>query len=559
MRSDPVGVPDPPSASHHRSHRRSQSASPLVLVMSLRHHFPKIRPLVDLGRLAAVLTVGAGVLAPSSTTSAQGFAGAGLTPRDATASLRVESDELNTGWVELALDAIELTRGPIRAGWESSRQLRSRLAPESVESIHAVGIGGRHWLHAMRWSDPIAVELGLQRLGSRPMGAGRFRLPALGVEIAIAGEWLLVCPSNCPWLDHAVDLARGGDLAAAIPMPPDAGPPPARSPVEILLHHAEPIGGASAIGIRPSSPLTAEVTLSGRYDASPLPIRTAARMDLDVAGRFDGRVAFAAIESGIGLLDPRMIEASTRHPRIIPDADLRRQFAARRLVVFDGAPVRVEPVGLIEVPAACVAVPLRDDADAAVPDPALLTKIDAWLESAAMSFREAWNEPATAVVRMRGDEVRHLSLAPGLARAAGGHPMALSASLNWTLHATTRGGTWLVAGTSPSLVRRVTATLDESTDARSDTEIASLGVASPNRLALQIAELAQLRRLGGDAESDPDADLLAAASAFLDRVERLSWKTTRQDGHVVRGTAEVRLVPGETGSVSVARPGSLPR
>ena len=118
MRSDPVGVPDPPSASHHRSHRRSQSAFPLVLVMSLRHHFPKIRPLVALGRLAAVLTVGAGVLAPSSTTSAQGFAGAGLTPRDATASLRVESDELNTGWVELALDAIELTRGPIRAGWE---------------------------------------------------------------------------------------------------------------------------------------------------------------------------------------------------------------------------------------------------------------------------------------------------------------------------------------------------------------------------------------------------------------------------------------------------------
>lgn len=528
--------------------------------MSPGHQFPKIRPLAaGLCRLAWVLAFAAGTLGPSPATSAQRFAGAGLAPHDATASLRIDADERNAAWVELALDAIELTRGPIRAGWESSRQLRSRLAPESVESIHAVGIGGRHWLHAMRWSDPIAVELGLQRLGSRPMGAGRFRLPALGVEIAIAGEWLLVSPSNCPWLDHAVDLVRSGDLAAEVPMPADAGPSPDRCPVEIALHHAEPIGGTSEIGIRPSSPLTADVAFFGRYDASPLPIRTAARMDLDVAGSFDGRVAFAAIESGIGLLDPRMIEASTRHPRLIPDADIRRQFAARRLVVFDGAPVRVEPVGLIEVPSACVAVPLRDEVDAGVPDAALMAKIDVWLESAAMSFREAWNEPATAVVRMRGDELRHLSLAPGLARAAGGHPMALSASLNWTLHATTRGATWLVAGTSPSLVRRVTATLDESTDARSDTEIASLGVASPNRLALQIAELAQLRRLGGDVESDPDADLLAAAAAFLDRVERLSWKTTRQDGRVVRGSAEVRLVPGETGSARIARPGSPSR
>ncbi len=517
--------------------------------MPFRHWLPKTRSLAARSARVAVVTllaVTASVM--DRPVTAQGFAGGAFVPADAVAAVRVAGEGPTSAWTELFLDAIELAGAPIRPSWNSGEQLRSRLAPDCQQSIHAIGPGGRHWLHAIRWTDPIAVEFGLQRLGSRPMGGGRFRLPALGLEIAIAGEWLLIAPNGCPWLDAAVDRATLDALDD--PDPVIAGvtgdlPP---GPIEVLLRHDAPIGGLSAIGIRPSSDTHASVEFAGRYEASPLPIRTAASIDLEVAGRFDGRVAFAAFESGIGLIDPLMIEHAARHPEIVPGADLRGRFASRRLIVLDGEPVRIEPLGIVEVPAACVAVPMREDRPQTVPNSELATRVDSWLETAGRAVRSSWSSETGGAGRTRGDEIRHLPLSPGLLDASGGHPMAIGASLNWILHPTAEGGTWLVAGTSPGLVRRVTATLDEIDGVPRVEEIAGAGVASPSRIALQIAELAQLRGLGPDAQSAVDADALAAAAAFLQRVERIRWRTTRQDDRAVRASAEIRLVPGPTGT-----------
>ncbi len=476
----------------------------------------------------------------------QGFAGAAFAPSEAAASMRVAGGGTTDAWVDLALEAIEFTHGPIRPGWESGERLRSRLAPESGESFHAIGPGGRHWLHAVRWNDPIAVEFGLQRLGSRPMGGGRFRLPALGLELVIADDWLLISPNGCPWLDQAIDTATLGgldelsaDLAAVTrDLPPAA--------VEIVLRHAGPNGGCSAIGIQPTSDTHARVEFGGHYAASPLPIRTVTELDLELTARFDGRVALATMEGGIGLLDPLMVRHAARHPEIVPPADLRSHFASRRLLVLDGEPVNVDPIGVVEVPTACVAIPWRtSDADAHVP-PDLVARIDAWLESAGRAVRSTWNDVSNGPSLTRGSEIRHLSMAPGLLEAVDGHPMALGASLNWTVHTTSEGEGWLVAGTTPGLVRRVTATLSERHEPGPVAELAGAGVASPARIALQIAELAQLRALGDDADAGTDADALTGTAHIMNRIERISWRLSRQDERVVRASAEVRLVPGAT-------------
>ena len=63
---------------------------------------------------------------------------------------------------------------------------------------------------------------------------------------------------------------------------------------------------------------------------------------------------------------------------------------------------------------------------------------------------------------------------------------------------------------------------------------------------MQLEELAELRRMGDDVGADTDAMALAAAATFMDRIERVIWRSSRQDDHEIRITAEVRLVPGRT-------------
>jgi hypothetical protein len=548
MRSAPAGDPDSTPEPHRAASFRPYRDLPRRWLPDMLCRPSQIRsPKTRHGRGGAAWSaVGIAVLGLAGIARGQGFAGAAFAPEDAVASIRATNGDVHDGWIELAIDAIEVAQAPIRSGWESCEQLRTRLAPECTESFHAVGPGGRHWIHAIRWSDPIAVEFGLQRAGSRPMGAGRFRLPALGLEIALAGRWLLISPSGCPWLDRAVDLAT----LDAVSVDPDAirtlvADLP-RSPIEVVLRHAAPVDGLSAIGIQPTSASHAVLELGGNYGVSPLPIRTAAEVDVDLIGRFDGRVAFATLESGIGLLDPRMIEHAARHPELVPDANLRGLFAAQRLVVFDGEPVRIDPIGIVEVPAACVAVPVRSDRLDSMPVPTLTAQVDAWIESAGRSIRATWNDDTAGPARTRGDEIRHFAFGPGLLEASGGHPVAIGASLNWTVHASTDGGRWLIAGTSPSLVRRVASTLDEPAAGNHRRSMAGMGVASPARIALQLAELASLRRLSDDADAMPDAEALAATAALLCRVERLGWTTSRQDDHVVRASAEIRLMRGAT-------------
>jgi hypothetical protein len=549
MRSDPVADPDRTVniAGFALGRSRLGPLRFLVPEMPCAACPSLIRRLVARTRQSCGVVAITAVLAlPGGAIFGQGFAGIGFFPRQATASIRASTEATGSPWISLALDAIELGHGAIRAGWGAGEQLRLRLAPESTESYHAIGPGGRHWLHVFPWSDPVAVEFGLQRLGSRPMGGGRFRIPSLGLELAIANEWIIIGPTGCPWLDAGVDQAMLDAIDVADPELDRLVEDLPDTAVEVLLRHDEPIGGMSAIAIQPTSGLQAHLELAGFYGASPLPIRPVTSLDVELTGRFDGRVAFATIESGIGLVDPLMIQHAAAHPAIVPDADVRMHFASQRLLVIDGESARIDPLGIVEVPAACVAVPMR--IDRAQPSNAeLRARIDAWMESAGRAMRSTWNAETSGPIRTRGGDIRHFSFGPGFIEACEGHPMAIGASLNWTLHAASDGGRWLVAGTSPGLVRRVTATLDERSGPPSLEAIAGAGMASPARLAIQIAELGQLRGLRDDRDANDDSNTLAATAALLERVERVRWSTSRQDERSVRATAEIRLMPAATG------------
>lgn len=376
------------------------------------------------------------------------------------------------------------------------------------------------------------------------MGGGRFQLPMQGLDLTVLDGWVLFGPRDSPWLDDAADRLRLEVFDAAGPAFRQLSRSMESAPVEIALKHPDPIRGITAIGIHPRDATAARLEIAGTYAASPLPIRTAGSIEAGVIGGFEGRVALAVVESGIGLLDPLLVRSSLEHPELVPSPDLRRRFASRRVLVWDGASTSIDPLGIIEVPAACIAVPVREADDPAVDT--LDDEVDAWLATAGRAVRGEWTPEAVEVTRTRGDEIRHLSLEPGLLKATGGHPMALTASLNWTVHRSARGGAWLVAGTTPGLVRKVTGSLDDATARMSSKPLAMAGVASPARIALQLEELAQLRGLGADVGADADARALAAAATILDRIERVTWRSTRQDEHEIRATAEIRLVLGRT-------------
>ena len=449
-------------------------------------------------------------------------------------------------WVELLVDTIDEAVHPIRPGWDRAAPVMSNLVPNPEALIHAVADEGRTWLQAVRWQDPVVVQQGLISLGARLMGGGRFRLPEERLDVLVAEPWLLVGPQNGRWLDSTADRLRDPDAETFRPFQTPRSDGSLPGAIEVVLRHSAPVGGATLFSIHPRSRFTADIDFLGEYDASPLPIRTAVRLDTSPIARLDGRMACVMQEGGVGLLDPMIIRHASSVPELVPEAWIRRRFAPRRLVVIDGESVMMEEIGAIEVPSICIAVPMR----VAEPiDPRNLEDaVDAWLASAGTAVRASWNaEASSGVERSRDGRLRHLSLGPGFLDAVDGHPAALAASLDWTVCGGTAGDRgWLVVGSSSRLVRRVSealAPIEEDGGAPRFTAEprAMWGVASPGRIGLQLSELALLRSRGMDAVADRDATILERASVWLERFDHVEWSTERQDERTVQGRARIRL------------------
>ena len=495
-------------------------------------------------------------------------AAAGLAPNDAVAVIRIRPGTPDRDrWSEVILDAISISTVDMVGHWNDATGITRQLVERDAACIHAVDSSGGKWLHAVRWNDPNSLERRLQRLGPRPLGQGRFRFVDSSIDLVIAGPWLVLAPAGSSWLDHAMERARVDDFGPGLGRNEFKIEDLPSAPIEVLLRHTAPTGGETRISLTPDGVGEATLEIAGRYASSPLPIRPQGRFAARLIPSLEGRVALAVLESGVGVLDPTLIQMSADLPALIPNADVRQVLASRRLLVLDGETIRIPPIGLIDVPAVCVAIPCRDAAGSEMVSTMIREQaIHGWLGTAGLAVQARFSSPPAAGrdgsmsakpprgIEIARDGIRHLEFGPDFASSMGGHPASLAASLNWTIRRIDDGaasklehpsmtGAWMLVGSSPGIVRRVGDAIQRSKASGLEEPVCMQGVASPARLGLQFSDLAGLRARNDDQDASADASVLDQLSRFLARLDRVEWSTSLQSEDAVRAKVIVTLVP----------------
>ena len=482
-----------------------------------------------------------------------------IAPEESRVILRMgAAGEHDVRWRGVVIELLGMNVPNAERGWSRASGLVDRLGIASAERLHAIDTTGSQWIHAARWSNASKLQSRLRRAEARPLGFGRFRFAAERIDLAIAGDWVLLAPTGSPWLDGASERAVIASAAAATDEP---------ARIRVRLRHDAPTGGATRLALTPLGPTEASIEIDGRYDASPLPARTRGRVDARLIPSLRGRVAVAMLESGVGVLDQTLIRLSAQMPELMPPPQVRRSLATRRLVVLDGETVRIPKIGLIEVPAMCIAIPCRAETSPRMSPPAFDAMVHGWMfdSGTALASRPSGVETSTPIgpidpngpirVRVARDEIRHLDLGDGFAASFDRHPASIATSLNWVIRRVgpvdadvgteLDGDTWLVVGSSPGIVRRVGRAIESvNVEASGDAAPAcSQGVASPARLGLQVGDLAGLRAESSDPNASADAAILARLSSILTRFENVEWSTSVQSDDAVRATVRVTLTP----------------
>jgi hypothetical protein len=462
------------------------------------------------------------------------------------------ASEDDVRWRDVVVEMLGMSVANAEQGWSRASGLVDRMGIAFAERIHAVDATGSQWIHAARWSDAAKLQSSLRRAEARPLGFGRFRFVAPRIDLAIAGDWVLLAPTGSPWLDGAAE--RAGIAAGEFSNAPAV--------IDVRLRHDAPTGGTTRLELTPLGPTQASIEIDGRYDASPLPARTPGRVDARLIPSLRGRVAVAMLESGVGVLDPTLIRLAAQMPELMPPPEVRRSLATRRLVVLDGETVRIPGIGLVEVPAMCIAIPCRAKTSPRIQEPKFDAMIHGWMVDSgrALATRSASGENSDRVeqvgpvpVRIARDEIRHLDLGDGFAASFDRHPASIATSLNWVIRRVGPGevgdaphpDTWLVVGSSPGIVRRVGRAIENVNVETPGDEppTCSQGVASPARLGLQVADLAGLRAESSDSNAPADSAVLARLAAILTRFEHVEWSTSVQSDEAVRGILRVTLTP----------------
>ena len=461
----------------------------------------------------------------------------------------------NDAWVDFAFSTIDDIMVPVESSWRSACGIADQLIPDRGLRMHATGPGGRHWLQAARWQDPIAVEQGLRRLGTQAMGGGRFRLPVAGLQVVVREGWIVLAPQESPWIDRMIRDLEAGESGF-----PDLGEE-AGSTFEVMFRHSAPVSGISRLIVHPESGWDARIDLHGDYSASPLPIRPATPLHRQDVERLRGRFALVVQESGIGLLDPMIIEYASAFPDIVPSAELRRLFAPSRIIVLDGTPAEIPGVGLVDVPVIGFVIPMRDEADAE-DRPGVEVVVDEWIASGGRAVRAGFDPSCIEGVSVtRKGGIRYLPLGPEFLTAANRHPMAMASELGWTVcmdEATRRG--WLVVGSSVRHVRAIaerlvgTAAPFEPSEAPARDGCMRL-VLDPDRFADRIHDLARIRLAGVDGEAEADSSVLDRFSGLLSSFDHLEMVSHVQAEDRVRASIVVRRRsdPSSLGDVATTR------
>ena len=487
------------------------------------------------------------------------YALGGLAPDDCSLIIRFDPrEDESRSWLKLVDGCTSALVGEEAAAqWRSVRDFSTQLSgsdqPESMLAINFDDASAADWVLATRLHDRGACARGLRDAGARALGGGRFVLPDSSLEIRPLDEWLLAAQRGSSLLDAVEERAAVNDVSSREPGFSDLVESLPRGAVEVVFRHPPPVDGRTALSFQPGSGHEAEVSISGRYAASPLPTRTSSRMDVRMLPRMGRRAAIVLQESGIGVLDPTLIQLSAGMPELMPPAEVRRALAPQRMIVLDGETIRVGEKGLFDVPAMCVAIPFRQtDASGANGSPVQSDEVfDGWMEGVGRTMRGALGAASDdeAGAPIHGG-IHHIAMGPGLVAALRGHPVGLAASLNWTTCGHDSEHRWFVVATTPRLARMVGDVIEaEGLAEAQSVEACSAGTVSPEALALQVGDLARIRAAQQDESARADAAMLDSVAEMLASIELLTWRMTRQDDDAIEGTALVRTASPLTGEV----------
>ena len=476
--------------------------------------------------------------APSDSAVVMAWAGEGT--RDLERGPRLDQT-----WIEFAVETIDASVVPVASVWRSAGEIGDQLVPDRGSRLHATAADGRDWIQLIEWRDPIAVEQGLQRIGSRSLGGGRFILPVAGVEVVVLDRLLVLGPRDGSWIDATLERLREVPSASAS----GRGTVDPRERVRLRLRHARPVDGITEIGVHPRSPREAEIRLSGRYRTSPWPIRPAASIERRLLDRLGGRFPVALVESGVGVLDPRLLGPAESMPEILPPAEVRRRLANRRAVVVDATPLTIPGLGFVETPSIAIVVPSRDvlgaeevsDLDAA---------IAGWLAGIESSLRQRWGPSKShGPLRTRDRQVGYVDLGDAVIEATDGHPFSLAAEIAWSIVRDEESGrAFVVLGSSVPTTRRVAGLLRQSSKAVRGEPIGTAGTVDGTRATMLLSSLARMREGRGDVAANEDASVLEGVAGWFAGLERIEWTTTVQTEEVVEARLRVvRSAPAAPG------------
>ena len=431
-------------------------------------------------------------------------------------------------WGDVLVSLLDPTVLAIGPGWDEGHRLGRSLVEADTDWVHLASRTPGDWLHGRRWGDPELLAERLRDEGARPLGGGRFELESGRVVATLAEGWLLMRPANSRWRPSLRELLGSFDR-------PPIDPNDAPTMVSARIRHDAPVDGVTRLTIRPLGERTAEVVMSGRYAASPIGEGRATLLDPAMLSALEDRFGAVVLESGVGLVDPRLVDAAIEIPDLMPPASVRRHLQPRRLLVLD----TVESVAGIDAPVLGVAVPL-DGLEGR--RSTVVGDVDAWLDGLARTLRRRWDSDSVAA----GDEssqgpVRHRSLGPGFLEAMDRHPVAFAASLNWAVLSSEEAAdsSWLILGTTPDVVEGLVATLGDAPSDRTPRSLALTGVSRPWALQSQARSFAEVRRWSPDERSEADAALLEGLADALGSLERVEWAVTLRTPTEVELTIQV--------------------
>lgn len=432
-------------------------------------------------------------------------------PEGAVVELAGDASSGSGEWGGILVALLDSTTLPIDAGWEAGRTAGRSLFGEDTAWLHLQARSPEDWLHARRWRDPNDVASRLRAAGARPLGGGRFELDSGRLVATLAEGWMLIRPAATRWRPPVAARLRSLDEAPAV----DG----ATVAVTARMRHEPPVDGVTSLTLRPRGRRTAEIEVVGRYASNPLGEGVSMPLDPAILGGLADRFAATILESGLALVDPRLVDAAIEVPDLVPPPAVRRHLQARRLLVLD----TVEDLEGLRTPAFGVAVPLQGMDGRPT---AFVEAVDDWMDGLAGVLWGRWNlEPAPEIVSRKDDPIRHRPLGEGFSRAMGRHPAALGASLNWLVldvEDPSRPG-WLILGSTRAVVEGVRDSLDRAVRIADGPPMAMAGAFRPSAVGAQVRSLSQVRRRAEDDRGETDAALLDRLAEALGALERVEW------------------------------------